>query len=191
MAGETCMPNPPRSDCVTAIAEMQKFHWSFLNILYNPNVINRWKKSQTSWPNGCLTAIQNRLGYRFELINGTYPKTARVNSTLKIQISLNNTGFASLFNPRNAYIILKNTVTSVQYSFVLKTNPLFWQPGAVLNINESINVPANISPGNYKINLNLPDSSPLVIELNIRFVLQMQMYGKQTLVLMICFLLLI
>lgn len=67
MGGETCAINPPRSNCATALSEMKRFHWSYLNIDYNQDVINGFVRE------GCFVTIQNGLGYRFELTNGTYP----------------------------------------------------------------------------------------------------------------------
>ena len=58
MGGETCAVNEPRSQCPTALAEMQKFHWSYLNFDYHPTVISGFQT------NNCFPEIQNRLGYR-------------------------------------------------------------------------------------------------------------------------------
>ena len=63
MGGETCAVNLPRSGCATALDEMKKFHWTYLNINYHPKVISGFRT------NGCFTIIQNKLGYIFVLIN--------------------------------------------------------------------------------------------------------------------------
>ena len=148
MGGETCAVNKPRSDCVTALAEMQKFHWSYLNIGYHPDVISNFRTQ------GCFTTIQNRLGYRIVLISSLFPKSCKTNSPISFQLKLNNTGFAAPFNPRKAYLVLKSNTST--YSFALNTKPNFWLPGALQTINESITL-ASVRAGDYKLYLNLPD----------------------------------
>jgi hypothetical protein len=52
MGGETCDLNSPRSDCSTATYEMNKFHWSYLNLDYYPGVIDGFETGN------CFTEIQ-------------------------------------------------------------------------------------------------------------------------------------
>src|SRR5690606_12720981 len=62
IGGETCQLNPPRTDCAAAGQEMERLHWSFLNALYDTDVIDAWETE------GCLGEIQKRLGYRFSFV---------------------------------------------------------------------------------------------------------------------------
>lgn len=64
---ETCQVSPAehRTDCPTALAEMARFHWSYLNYdFYRPD-IDRWKTE------GCFDEISKRLGYRYRLLNAS------------------------------------------------------------------------------------------------------------------------
>jgi len=151
MGGETCAVNEPRSQCTTALTEMEKFHWSYLNNGYHPTVISGFKTE------GCYPTIHNRLGYRFELINGTYPKSASIQSPFTIKFNVFNRGFASPFNKRTAYLVLKNINTNATFSVPLKTDIRFWSSNVIKTITESITVPSKIA-GNYALFLNLPDS---------------------------------
>ncbi len=152
MGGETCAVNAPRSQCQTALQEMVKFHWSYLNLDYHPGVIDGFESLD------CFDEIQNRLGYRFELKSGTYPTTANPGGTMPISFDIKNTGFASPYNQRTAYIVLRNTVTDQEYSIPMTADPRLWQGGAELTISEALTIPANVVPGSYKLYLNMPDA---------------------------------
>lgn len=153
MGGETCAVNEPRSQCPTALAEMQKFHWSYLNFDYHPTVISGFQS------NNCFPEIQNRLGYRLELVNGTYPNSATIGESIALTLKIKNSGFASPFNERIVYLILRNTSTKQEYSFALATDPRFWSSGVQQTITESIQLPSTILSGSYQLFLSLPDSS--------------------------------
>ncbi|MCX7807831.1 MAG: DUF4832 domain-containing protein, partial [Deltaproteobacteria bacterium] len=58
VGGETCQPFPPRSECASALAEMEMHHYSFINRDYHPDVVASWRMG------GCIDAIRKRLGYR-------------------------------------------------------------------------------------------------------------------------------
>lgn len=151
MGGETCAQNEPRSGCSTAVDEMELFHWSYLNADYHPNVLNGFDN------NGCLETIQNRLGYRFELKNGSFPVT--VTNSLDININLFNKGFASLYNPRNAYIVLRHVGTDDEYQIPLTTDPRIWEAStSEINLSETLILPENIVDGDYNLYMYLPDA---------------------------------
>lgn len=149
MGGETCAVFDSRTNCTTALLEMSKFHWSYLNLDYHPNVINGWQT------NDCFTEIQNRLGYRFELSSATMPTQITLNSQLQVTLNLSNKGFSAPFNERNAYIVLKNTVTNETYPILMDADPRYWL--GTKTITENLTLPADIVPGSYKMYLHLPD----------------------------------
>ena len=61
MGGETCKLNPPRSSGKSAIQEMERLHYNYLNRDYHPAVLKAWKKE------GQLKEIAARLGHRIKL----------------------------------------------------------------------------------------------------------------------------
>lgn len=154
MGGETCAINAPRSECTTAVQEMAKFHWSYLNLDYHPGVISEFENDN------CFSTIENRLGYRFEMVNAVLPTSANINLPMPITIKVKNGGFATPYNQRTAYLVLRNTVTDAEFSVPLSTNPRFWNAGTSVNVVESVNLPSNIVAGSYKMFLHLPDSNP-------------------------------
>jgi Domain of unknown function (DUF4832)/Domain of unknown function (DUF4874) len=151
MGGETCGTNQPRSGCATAIGEMAKFHWSFLNTDYHPDVIAGWNGE------GCLPEITRRLGYRFALRTGTYPVSASRGGTFPVSITLTNDGFSAPSNPRALALVLRNTATSTTYQVTLDSDPRKWTPGSTVTITKTVTLPAGIPAGSYALLLSLPD----------------------------------
>lgn len=133
-----------------AKAELAQLHYSYLNAEYCPTVINKWSSSD-------YNEMARKLGYRFVLQSGTYPPSAAKGEKMTIQLSIKNDGYASPYNKRIAYIVLKNG--SQTYSLPLASDPRFWTPGATTNISEQLTVPSNVPVGTYDLYLSLPDYS--------------------------------
>ncbi|RZJ32984.1 MAG: DUF4832 domain-containing protein, partial [Flavobacterium sp.] len=106
----------------------------------------------------CFNDIENHLGYRFEMNSGIFPTTAAVGGTMPVTLKITNTGFASPFNPRKTYVVLRNTSSGVEYSVQMTTDPRFWTPNALTTITENLQLPATMAPGSYKLYLKLPDN---------------------------------
>jgi len=154
MGGETCKLNSPRSDCSTGLLEMEKFHWDFLNLDYFPEVIDGFQDQ------GCFPDIQKRLGYRFQLNSAILPNAAAVGTNMSVTLKIKNTGFSTPYNERHAYIVLKNLTTNQVYPILMNTDPRTWLGPNEITITESLALPANITTGNYKMYLSLPDDMP-------------------------------
>ncbi|ESU18807.1 hypothetical protein FCR2A7T_22100 [Flavobacterium cauense R2A-7] len=153
MGGETCAVNEPRSGCTSALSEMQKFHWSYMNTDYNASVISGFSSS------GCFNDIKNKLGYRFELVNGSFPQMTNIGGTMAVTLKIKNSGFATPYNQRTAYIVFKNTVTNDVYTKALASDPRLWTSQAETTISENIALPSNIIQGSYRLYLVIPDAA--------------------------------
>lgn len=149
--GETCAPNPPRSDCPTARDELSRFHWSYLNTDYHTGVLSSWSAG------GCLPEVTRNLGYRFTLGSGTYPSSATRGGPLPVSITIRNDGWAAPVNPRGLELVLRNTATSAVLRFPLSADPRRWQAGGTATVSQTLIVPANLPAGSYALLLNLPD----------------------------------
>ncbi|WP_268919071.1 DUF4832 domain-containing protein [Paractinoplanes lichenicola] len=150
MGGETCVVNPPRSQCPTAVSELSGFHWSYLNVNYNPDVIAGFAAG------GCLNDIKRKLGYRLTLVNGTYPSSASRGGPLAISVGLRNDGWAAPYNPRAVRLVLRSAATGAITRIPLNADPRTWQPGA-LTLAQTVIVPSSLTPGSYRLLLELPD----------------------------------
>ncbi|MGB5047621.1 MAG: DUF4832 domain-containing protein [Caldilineaceae bacterium] len=154
MGGETCEPNPPRTECPTALGELALLHWSYLNADYRPSVLAGWVNG------GCMETVKQRLGYRLALVQGRYPDTVAVGGTLHIEIDLRNDGWAAPFNPRAVELVLRHQSTQAIQRFPLAVDPRFWlaDGGGSHSIVQSIPLPAALPTGAYDLLLALPDA---------------------------------
>lgn len=148
MSGETCNPNPPRSDCVSALAELERLHWTALNEAYHPDVIQGWKDQ------GCYAQIRQRLGYRLSLLEASFAAELHPGETFLVRIRLQNTGFAAPMLPRPVYLVL--VAEDELLRLPLAADPRRWEPGEH-TLTASIALPASLPPGEYALALWLPD----------------------------------
>jgi hypothetical protein len=151
MGGETCRLNAPRTDCPTALQELARFHWSFLHLYYNTDVLNAWRNQ------GCFTQVQQKLGYRFTLTNGTYSNSAQPGGAFAANFTVRNDGWASPFNARDVELVFRNTATGALYRARLNADPRRWKAGQTVTVSENVVLPADMVKGNYSVMLNLPD----------------------------------
>lgn len=148
--GETCSPSS-YSGCDNALTDLSRMHWSVLNKDYNTAIIGDWEYS------GCLDEIKRRLGYRLELLNGTYTNSVKPGGIINIKITLFNGGFASPYNPRNLEFVLRNQATHKKYRFVSKVDPRRWMSGDTSIIELSAGILPEMEEGNYDLLLHLAD----------------------------------
>jgi hypothetical protein len=156
MGGETCAVNPPRSECPTALDELARFHWSFLNISYHPGVIASWASG------GCLDEMKRRLGYRLALVEGAYATEVRPGTAFTIETRLRNDGWTAPFNPRLVELWLRPKTGGANYRVTLPDDPRFWPADAVqtYQLNYTLCTPLAMPPGEYELLLRLPDPEP-------------------------------
>ncbi|MFN3763203.1 MAG: DUF4832 domain-containing protein, partial [Anaerolineae bacterium] len=148
LSGETCRLNPPRSDCPTALAELERLHWTALNEAYHPDVIRSWREQ------GCYDEIRRRLGYRLSLLEAAFPAKIHPGETLPLHIRLQNTGFASPLLARPVYFILVGQDKILSYP--ISADPRRWEPGEHA-MTADLSLPADLPPGAYTLALWLPD----------------------------------
>lgn len=151
VGGETCGTNAPHSACANATAEMAALHWSFLNALYHPDVLAGFTSG------GCMGAIRRELGYRFALTSVGLTKAVVPGHDFGVDVSLDNLGYASPFNPRDVVLVLSNAAKSV--SAKVTVDPRRWEKGPT-HFFASLRVPADMPPGSYTVSLSMPDPAP-------------------------------
>ena len=132
-------------------AEMSRLHWTFIQSGYAETTTNYWRG------NGTFDELNRKMGYRYQLVNGTYSNQVAAGGKLSVNIKIKNVGYAPLYNERHAYIVLKNG--NKTYSLQLASDPRKWLPNGVeTTINEQLTVPSTVPAGTYQLYLNMPDA---------------------------------
>lgn len=157
MGGETCNPDTNYIQCINSLSELRRFHWTYLNTDYHPDVINGWNTE------GCMDEIQQKLGYRLQLVDGTFTTMASQGDGIVVQLSLINTGWAAPVHPKPVILRFVNTSDQTEYQLKLSAYDVrFWLPGDTILIDETIGIGSNVSNGNYQLSIHLPDQDSLL-----------------------------
>jgi hypothetical protein len=151
VGGETCDDSySPQNDCAPAghaEEEMAGMHFSFLNTTYNNDVNNDWDSL------GCIGSIRRRLGYRLALSQAAFPARVTSGRKFRVTLDLHNAGYAMPYNPRSAFLILRNRGNGQEIRLGLVKDirkSLHW--------SQELQLPAGTPPGRYELLLDLPDS---------------------------------
>ncbi len=148
VGGETCRVNPPRTDCASALAELQRFHFSYLNDGYHPDVITAWAKE------GCKDEVARRLGHRFELVTVTWSEKTQPSGTVHVRITLRNTGFARLMNERKPIVLVDDG--SARHAAAVPFDLRSIDPGAEMSFDAAVPL-RNARIGRARLILRMPD----------------------------------
>ena len=132
------------------IAEMSRLHWTFIQSGYSTVVTNMWRN------NGTFDELNRNMGYRYQLVSGSFSDKGAAGGHLWLDMRLKNVGYAPLYNERPAYIVLKNG--NKVYPLKLDSDPRTWLPNGVeTTISERLSIPSNVENGTYQLYLYLPD----------------------------------
>ncbi|MFN3414170.1 MAG: DUF4832 domain-containing protein [Thermoanaerobaculum sp.] len=151
MAGETCAPNPPRTECATALAELALLRWTAVNEDWHPQVLESWRNG------GCYEEIRQRLGYRLVLQEAEYPGAVAPGGVFRLHLRLKNIGFTAPMLPRPVYLVLAGEGFTGTY--LQSVDPRRWEPGEHAFLLSAW-FPPDMPLGTYTLSLWLPDPSP-------------------------------
>jgi hypothetical protein len=154
VAGETCAPNPPRSECDSAVVELERHHWSLVNQDYNADVLQSWRSG------GCWDTIACRLGYRFVVRGFRLPQRVRAAGVMPLSLTVSNEGFARAINPRPVHVAFAPVLggqIGLPTMAPTGVDARTWAPAAMTSACLAVQVPADLPPGDYRIGVWLPD----------------------------------
>lgn len=155
MGGETCNPRDDAGDryhCETALYELDWLRWSYLNRDYSRRILDTWVDQ------GCMPEVKRRLGYRFALQEGSFGSRATPGGTFDFNLTLQNHGFASPYNPRGLQVVIRDAENSDAVWYVdLPDDPRFWLGGKTVRLTHNLDIPEDLPAGTYDLLLNLPD----------------------------------
>ncbi len=151
MGGETCALHD-RSLCPSALAEMERLNFTYLNYDYHTDVIERWQTD------GCMPEIRKRLGYRLELQDADLPTAVKPGGHFLLGLRIHNSGFASLFNPRPVQVVLDGAGER-QVAEVTGLDARSFAAGETTSLTIRVSIPSSLSEGTYTLALRLPDAA--------------------------------
>jgi Domain of unknown function (DUF4832)/Domain of unknown function (DUF4874)/FG-GAP-like repeat len=156
--GETCGVDDSSaySSCTNALAQLARYHYSVLNIDYDPTVLGLWSSG------GCMAEIQKRLGYRFRLIDSTAATEVAAGKTLTLTLRVTNEGFANLYNPRRLEVVLRPRAGGNVIRISTNEDVRRWLPGETKAITLQVPIAASTVLGAYDVLLNLPDAAAAI-----------------------------
>jgi hypothetical protein len=151
--GETCALNAPRTDCSAALAELEMLHGTYVNSEYHGGVLDGWSSQ------GCEAEIGRRLGYRFTIESAAVSERVAPGGVLRVRVTVGNQGFAAPFNYRPVFVVLDDGVTR-RTAKLASADPRRWAPGESITLEANLRIPADATPGSYRLSLRLPDQAP-------------------------------
>ncbi|MDF1573529.1 MAG: DUF4832 domain-containing protein [Bacteroidales bacterium] len=158
--GETCNGSTADSDCDNSVSRMSTLHWTYMNRGYHPDVYEKWEAQ------GCFDEVNISIGYRLRLVEATIDNAAAQGDNLNLVLNIQNDGYAAPSQYKPIQIVLTHTVTGdttlLKYSGT-NDDIRFWLPGAVVT-EGSVEVPADLPDGNYRMALRLPDRDTTLAE---------------------------
>ncbi|MEQ8821128.1 MAG: DUF4832 domain-containing protein [Sumerlaeia bacterium] len=152
IGGETCRVSE-FGTCGFGIPEMERLHWSYLNIAYNQDVLDDMAP--------CRLEFERRLGYRFRLVSASLPDQLVTGREATVRLVFANDGFAPIYNPRPVVLRLLRSDDVVMEIPLTTADPRRWLPGEGLTytVQETFTVPPEIIPGDVDLAIRMPDPS--------------------------------
>ena len=152
VGGETCATNPPRSECASALEELARLHFTYLNDGYHPDVLASWVDG------GCMDEIRRRLGYRFVLTDAAWTARVRPGGKLHVVARVENRGFAAPFDARPLLAVLSDGGGG-RWVAALPDDVRRWAAGDTAEVDAVIALPLDVPAGIYSLALALPDAA--------------------------------
>ncbi len=136
-----------------------KTHTTYLNSQWNNNVLDMWKnekyngedlvyKNQTGY-----VYVENHLGYRFVLRNSKITNKLQKNKKLKINLQIENVGFANVVNDKKTSLVLEKE--GKVYEIPTNIDVTSWNSKETTNLQISEVLPKEISQGNWKVYIRI------------------------------------
>ena len=150
------------NDLDKILNEFPVLHISYLNRMYNSEVLDKWK-STIYYAKDSKDAFQgvdgykyigDHLGYRFVLKKVTIPKKVYSIGKAIIHIEIENTGFSSLYHQKKVDLILQSADTKECLTYSVDADVRNLTAGAISGVD--ITVPTKgINEGTYEMYLKI------------------------------------
>jgi len=155
--GETCDPaddpNPsPRLGCAAIRTEGRAYGLTYLNLDY-------WTSFHDSWrAGGCFDEVARSMGHRLQLDAVELPVEAAAGATVPLTVTLTNTGWARLHNPR-PLVAWWVSGASAHRALLEGADVRAVGSGETRALAGSVALPPGVTAGAWALWLSLPDGA--------------------------------
>jgi chitodextrinase len=169
--GETCDSNG--NDTVSeSQLEMSELHYTEINQDYAPVNVSFWQSTNVPAQGidpaeTVFTRFQRKLGYRFRLVDATFPTSTTAGGNFTFSADISNDGYGGLIHQRPVFLVFDNG--SNRYNVQLTgIDPRQWLASSlsyqgVANTTsiptQTLRLPTGMAGGSYRLSLWLPDPS--------------------------------
>ncbi|WP_432548515.1 DUF4832 domain-containing protein [Kineococcus sp. SYSU DK004] len=150
VGGETCATAGTRSSLPSALTDLRRYGWTYLNRDFHLGVLE-------SWGTQGLADVEARLGYRLALVTSSVPRSLAAGERGTVAFSLVNSGFAAPLSSRPVDLVLVDTSGRVASRTRVPLDTRTLRPGTTTPVEVAVQAPA---PGEYRVALALPDAHP-------------------------------
>jgi hypothetical protein len=161
--GETCDPadeaSPtPRTACADILAEGARYKLTYLNAEYHRTLFHdRWERD------GCMAEVKRKMGYRLQLVAAAHADAVGRGESLALSLTVRNTGWARVFNPRGLQVVLRDTAGTTHRLDASGADPRAWLPGAEQAVALQVTVPPGLAAGSYTVWMAWPDADARLV----------------------------
>ncbi len=157
--GEVIIDNP-YNDIDMAIEDLNQMHISYLNSIYDPAVLSKWKDTiyqGSNLFNGCTgyEYISSHLGYRY-VLQSTDLAYQFLNRKATLTIMIENTGFANCYKQFEVSLGIMNPTTQQADNISIPADTRTWHSGEVTKLTVPLNI-ASYQSGDYELYLSVID----------------------------------
>ncbi|MEO1625140.1 MAG: DUF4874 domain-containing protein, partial [Bacteroidota bacterium] len=125
------------------------------NIEGGTDLYDYWKAQ------GYYDELTLQLGHRYQLREATIDNEVEQNGRLRINLELDNVGFASLYNPRTSELIFRTPNQQSEFSIDITSQlDLRYLQNGSHTLTVDIPIPSDLETGAYDLYLHFPDASP-------------------------------
>lgn len=146
--------------------EMFLTHTTYLNEYWNDKLIGEWKNTLYTGQDPLYQGktafeyVQNHLGYRFVLKEAKIPSRIETEATLSMKVTIENVGAGNVVNPKDMYILLKNS--QKEYAVLLSEDITTLQSRESKEIKINIVIPEQVEVADYDVYLKVVNQGETV-----------------------------
>ena len=133
----------------TAMEELERFHYSYLNQDYNTDVLNSWTSG------GCMDEIYSRLGYRLLVTTASFsPNLFIPGGDVAYSLILSNNGYSRPLQKYRFRLRFKSTdVECIMEDSSVDTRT--WYANESHTVSGVARLPVDMPDGSYAVHLEL------------------------------------